>query len=260
MSEGVKSAVRVLKILEHFDGIRRPAGVVEIARTLGYPPSSTKALLHSLVELGYLVQDEQRLYRPTPRVTLLGTWVDPWLAPGGPVVSMMDELNAATGETIILGIPSGFTVRYIHVVPATKPMRLHVGPGETRSMALSGIGRIFMARMSDEEVRNVVFRHNALVKEEGARLSIAAVRRDIESIRATGYSVSIDRFSTGAGLVAVALDERPESVPMGVAVAGLSTSIRSTAPQLAQLMRQCMSRHLAAAASPKLAVASRRPR
>ena len=50
----VKSAHRVLRIFEYFDEIERPAAMTEIARRLNYPPSSTSALLKSLVELGYL--------------------------------------------------------------------------------------------------------------------------------------------------------------------------------------------------------------
>lgn len=50
----VKSAGRVLQILEFFDDVKREANVVEICRALGYPQSSTSVLLRSLVQLGYL--------------------------------------------------------------------------------------------------------------------------------------------------------------------------------------------------------------
>ena len=244
MRTNVKSAVRVLKVLEYFDGVRRPAGVTEVARSLKFPASSTTGLLQSLVDLGYLVQDAQRMYRPTPRVTLLGSWIDPQLAPNGPVISMMNELGAATGETIILGIPSGITVRYIHVVPATKPMRLHVGPGDVRPIMLSGIGRLFLSQMSDEEVRKVIFRHNSLQQDDLSRLSYPAVRRDIEGIRAAGYSVSLDRISKGAGLVCLPLPPRPEVGPMVVAVAGLSSTIRSNSETIASRIADTIHRHL----------------
>ena len=244
MNANVKSAVRVLKVLEYFDGVRRPAGVTEVARELKFPASSTSGLLQSLVDLGYLVQDARRMYRPTPRVTLLGSWIDPQVAPDGPVISMMNELGAATGEAIILGIPSGITVRYIHVVPATKPMRLHVGPGDVRPIAFSGIGRLFLSQMSDEEVRKIVFRHNASQPDDLSRLSYSAVRRDIEGIRAAGYSVSLDRISKGAGLVCLALPPRPEAGPMVVAVAGLSSTIRSNSEAIASRIADAIRRHL----------------
>jgi len=244
LSANVKSAIRVLQVLEYFDGVRRPAGVTEVARQLGFPASSTTGLLQSLVELGYLVQDAQRMYRPTPRVTLLGAWIDPQLAPDGPVLSMMNELGAATGEAIILGIPSGITVRYIHVVPATKPMRLHVGPGDVRPMVSSGIGRMFLSQMEDEQVKNIVFRYNSLQQDDQKRLSYPALRRDIEGIRAAGYSVSLDRISSGAGLVCLPLPSRPQAGPMAVAVAGLSSTIRSNSELIASRISSSIRRHL----------------
>ena len=74
----VKSAIRVFEVLEFFDEVQRDASLSDIARRLGYPVSSTSMLLQSMVDAGYLVQGEKRVYRPTPRVTLLGSWVSPW--------------------------------------------------------------------------------------------------------------------------------------------------------------------------------------
>lgn len=258
MSAQVKSAVRVLQVLEYFDRVRREAGVVEVARALGFPPSSTNGLLQSMVEMGYLAQGPQRLYRPTARVTLLGAWIAPMLAPGGPVTALMDELSDATGETIILGIPAGMTVRYIHVVPATRPMRLHVGPGETRPIALSGIGRMFLSMMGDDEVRRIVFRHNQTQRGDETRIALAAVRRDIDQIRAIGHSVSIDRISRGAGLVCVALPQPAETGALAVAVGGLSTFIRAHSAELARTMKDAIRRHLGSVARPARTNHSRR--
>ena len=86
----VKSAVRVLEILEYFDCVQRAASVNEIAATLGYPLSSTSMLLQSLVDRGYLAQGEKRVYRLTPRVKLLGGCLSPLLDANGPVPSMME--------------------------------------------------------------------------------------------------------------------------------------------------------------------------
>ena len=86
----VKSAARVLEILEYFDCVQRAASVNEIAATLGYPLSSTSMLLQSLVDRGYLAQGEKRVYRLTPRVKLLGGCLSPALDANGPVPSMME--------------------------------------------------------------------------------------------------------------------------------------------------------------------------
>jgi IclR family transcriptional regulator, acetate operon repressor len=246
----VKSAARVLEVFEYFDRIRRSATVTEVARALGYPQSSTSVLLRSLVELGYLEQDEgRRSYLPTPRVTLLGSWVEPLLAPGGEIMRLMDELGGQTGETIILGVPSGDAVRYIHVVQATNAMRLHVGNGTVRPMAISGMGRLFMSRMDEASVRRIVERHNAELAGEEGRLHLAAVRRDLASIRAEGYVPSLDRVTQGAGGISVLLPVAPHGVPMAVAIGGLSRTINDNRERFLQLIRAGIRRHLPGAAA-----------
>lgn len=139
MPRTVKSAVRVLEVLELFDRLQREASVVEVARELGYPVSSTSMLLSSLMERGYLRHGaNQRSYFPTPRVTLLGAWVEPRLRPHAEVMRLMAELGEATGETIILAARTRDQAQYLHVVPATTTMRMHVGPGTTRHSSPAG--------------------------------------------------------------------------------------------------------------------------
>ncbi|MEP7205645.1 MAG: helix-turn-helix domain-containing protein [Casimicrobiaceae bacterium] len=252
-STKVKSAVRVLEVFEYFDQVQREASVSEIARALGYPASSTSVLLHSLAEIGYVEQDARRMYRPTPRVTLLGAWIDRQLAPEGPVLQLMGELGEATGETIILAVQSGQVVRYIHVVPATKSMRLHLGPGTIRPLATSGLGRLFMAMMPDEDVRHAVFRHNASQADDQSRLSLATVRRDIQAIQSAGYAVSVDRVSPGAGVVAVALPRLDGRPPMGIGIGGLSKTIRANAEAFATMIKAGIRRHIGGAKTPRRA-------
>src|SRR4051794_8560152 len=75
----VKSAARVLEILEFFDEERAPATARKVAQALGYPQSSTSALLHSLVASGHLRLDARaHTYLPSLRVAMLGSG---WLAP-----------------------------------------------------------------------------------------------------------------------------------------------------------------------------------
>src|SRR3546814_3014450 len=98
----VKSAGRVLRILEYFDSVQREACVSEISRTLKWPQSSTSVLLKSLVSLGYLQNDRfRRTYRPTRRVCLLGNWVDPALVRQGALLMQADELARRTHKTVI---------------------------------------------------------------------------------------------------------------------------------------------------------------
>src|SRR5439155_290487 len=89
----VKSAGRVLQILELFDELQREARVSEIAERLGFPQSSTSMLLKSLAQLGYLDYDPgSRTFLPSPRVALLGAWLDKGPVRDGSLVRMLEHL------------------------------------------------------------------------------------------------------------------------------------------------------------------------
>lgn len=245
MPDSVKSAVRVLQVFEFFDRVEREGTVMEIARALAIPQSSTSVLLKSLVGLGYLVQDrERKTFVPTAKLTRLGAWVAPMLAPNSAVIALMDELGHTTGETIILGVLAGEVVRYIHVVPATTALRLHVGPDTARPVATSGMGRMLMSTLPAERVREIVQRHNTSERNPEHRLNLASVTRDLSGVRAAGYALSLNRITRGAGVVAVLLpsDEGPL---LSLGIGGLSKTIQEQASELVKLMRQGIARHLA---------------
>src|SRR6516225_4571403 len=115
----IKSAHRALEVLEYFNANRREATVMDIARAMTCPQSSTSELLSCLVALGYLHRDRYaRTYRPTARVALLGAWVQPKLFRRGHLLPMLDRLAEETGLTVFLASKVGLTVQYIHVVTA----------------------------------------------------------------------------------------------------------------------------------------------
>jgi|LauGreSuBDMM15SN_2_FD.fasta_scaffold03305_5 IclR family acetate operon transcriptional repressor len=238
----VKSAVRVIEVLEFFDTVQREASLSEIARELGYPLSSTSVLLQSLVERGYLSQGDRRSYRPTPRVKLLGAWLSPLLDANGPVTSIMDWVGAQCQQLVVLAAPEHMQVRYIRVVQATGTVRMHVMPGSVRPLPTSGLGRLFMSRMSDEEVDQVVRTHNAGLAPGMTPLHAGAIRRELLAIRAVGCSVSFDKVSPGAGVVAVMVPTPVHETPLAIGIGAPSALIRANAANYGALLREALGR------------------
>lgn len=189
----VKSAVRFIEGLEFSDAVQRAASVGEIAAALGYPLSSTAMLLQSRVERRYLAQAEKRAYRPTPWVKLLGGWLSPLLDAHGPVPLMMDWIASQCQQLVVLTAPEPMQVRYLRVVPATGTVRMHVKPGSVRPLPTSGFGRLFMTRMADDEIDQVLHDHNAQQAGDASPLSPAALKRDLQAIRAAGSSAPSTR-------------------------------------------------------------------
>lgn len=241
----VKSAVRVLEVFQLFDRIQRAATVSEIARELGYPLSSTSVLLGNLAEIGYLCHGaDQRSYFPTPRVTLLGAWIAPVLVPSGDVLRLMSELGEQTNETIILAAPIRDQVQYLHVVPASTTMRMHVGPGTMRPLLSSGLGRLLLSTMPDDKVHSIVLRHNEGPGVAGSHVSLSALRRDLATIRTQGYSLMLKGVTPGAAMLGMLLPEAINSVPLAVGIGGWSRSMRRQLPQYLTLLRGSVERHM----------------
>lgn len=233
----VKSAGRVLEILEYFDDVQREATVMEIADALGYPQSSTSALLRSLVSLGYLNYNPRiRTYVTSSRVALLGNWVDSRLFEEGAIMSMMRDLNKATGDTIVLAVRNGLHVQYIHVVQATNPARLHLTLGTVRPLAASGAGYALLSTMTDREVTRLVMRINADAEEGQKLVRTRDLLDELAQIRKRGYAFTLDMVTTGGGIIAAPLPPISGQPLMVVGLGGISQVMRTREQELSSAL------------------------
>jgi DNA-binding IclR family transcriptional regulator len=201
----VKSAGRVLQILEFFDDVRREANVIEMCTVLGYPQSSTSALLRSLVLLGVLHYNRvTRLYSPSIRMALLGSWVNERLFGSGQLVRLTEAINRRTGHAVLVATRNGRFAKYIHVVQATKLARLHITLGTERPLAASGTGYAILSTYPDTEVRKIVHAINANASGRESYVSVTDLLQTLAKIRRRGYSYVPDLVTVGGGEAAVA--------------------------------------------------------
>ncbi len=244
-SEGVvKSARRVLEILEFFDDVQRPATVMEVSGALDYPQSSTSALLRSLARLGYLDHDPfSRTYVSSIRTALLGNWVNAEFVRVGPVIEMMQELNRLTGDNVILAARNGLQCQYVHVLQALNPARAHLTLGTVRGLATSGAGRALMSVMPDRDIQRLVLRINAEAKPGAPVVSSADLMASIREIRATGYSFTTDTVTAGGGILAATLPIRVGGQIMVVGIGGCSSAMRDRKAQLVEILFGAIARH-----------------
>jgi len=240
----VKSARRVIQVLEFFDETRADASVMDVARALDMPQSSTTELLKCLSDLGYLSYDPRhRRYMPTHRVALLGSWIQaPYLGEGR-LVQMMEELGEQTRETIILGEPSGIVVRYIYVVPSRQAMRLHVGPGTIRPIARSGLGKLFLTTYPSDRVKDLLKRINADRAPDEPIISHAELESELQDIRTKGYHLFTNGVNPGAGLIGMLLPQSDGYPPLGIGIGGLAETIVKHGPEFIAAMRQGINRY-----------------
>jgi DNA-binding IclR family transcriptional regulator len=242
----VKSAVRVLQILEYFDEVRGPATIVNIAKALRYPQSSASALLRSMVAMGYLEYDPlERTYLPTDRVPLLGNWINPKLFREGSILRVMENLNRETGAVVVLAARNGDFAQYIHVVDAENPANVLVRLGQRRPIAASGAGWALLAQRQDGEVRKLLHRLNAQASSTQDLVRFDKLSVALAHTRHRGYALSLDQVAAGVGMIAMVIPNTVTHRPLALGLGLSSDELRARERELAAAMFEQVERYLA---------------
>jgi DNA-binding IclR family transcriptional regulator len=239
----IKSAERVLAVLEYFRERKCAATVGEIAGTLRLPQSSTTMLLKCLQKLGYLDYFPQsRVFRPTYRVAVLGNWIQQSLFESGPLTATMDSIGYETGETVVLGRQHAAQMQYIHIVPATQVVQMSIQVGILRPMVRTALGCMLLSRKTDDEIRAIVRRNNADEPSKEHRVEERKFIMEIEAIRAQGYAESRGRMTAGASIIAMLVPAENNLGSLAIGVGGPIERMDERRMEIVETMR----RHLRA--------------
>lgn len=243
----VKSAERVLEVLRYFNADRQDATVMDIAREMGYPQSSTSELLQCLVMLGYLHRDRYaRTYRPTARVALLGAWVQPKLFRRGHLLPMLDRLAEETGQTVFLAAKVGLAIQYIHVVAPRDGRPASLGEGASAPLLHSAAGKALLSTQDQELTRKLIHRLNAETEDQALRVSFADFAAELDKVRSRGYAA--EPGDPGTAVVSILLPRTradastDERLVMGIH--GPAAEITENEETLVAAMRGAVARHL----------------
>lgn len=202
----VKSARRVLQILEYVKETRSPLSTTDIAVRLNYPISSTAALLKSLANLGYLVFDRNaRTYHASVRVSLLGenSHQDKLNLPA--LNREMDHLAEACGQTVVLALRNDIHIQYVRVVAGSTNLRFYLPVGSKQRLVDTTMGHVLLAQDDDRAIDRLVRRANAETDLGRARIDPVKIRETIATIRETGFAYSNNSFFYGASTLGTAL-------------------------------------------------------
>ena len=238
--ENVKSAVRVLQLLELFDRVQMPLTLREIVQLTGIPQSSAAVLLNTLVNLSYIAHDRRaHEYAPTTQVAHLGKWIgDDGVATDPFVARAVARLNQATGETAVAAVRRGTYARYVLVKQEKRPTVVPTVAGVLRPICTSGTGLALLSKLDETELKKVVNQaqrdRRGLVK----KTSLKQVRQQIEHVRQFGFVASRSGVFEGTGMVAAALPTPINGDFVALAVGGPLSRLDAKMSTIVQQLRQ----------------------
>ncbi|AEG49814.1 transcriptional regulator, IclR family [Sphingobium chlorophenolicum L-1] len=228
----VKSAERTLALFELFSLQQRPMTVAEITRALAIPQPSVSMLLRNLTTLGYLEHDpSQRTYIPSIRIMLLGSWVQRRFSEQGLMECRLDLLAQQLCKvlkmraTVLLGIQNGIYSQYVLVRMPQNPDLL-VQSGMLRPITCTSVGKVLLSQKTDTEIEAVVRHCNARVTEDRLRVRPKEFLAAMNAVRQNGFSETCGTMTPGRSTISVPVVGSIATMPMAVAVGGLSEQIQ----------------------------------
>lgn len=194
-----------------------PLALSEIQRATGFPMSTAKRILESLVAEGLVVRREQRYF--------LGPYVLVWadaVRRGSDVVRLsepvLESLRDACRETLTLNVRHG--LNRVCVLQLRGPNRISYDPvvGEIIPMQAGSSSKVMLA--FDDGLAEEVLARGLTAFTESTIVDPAAFRADLELVRKRGYAVAVDETAEGVSSIGAPIFDRQGNVVAVIVIGG----------------------------------------
>jgi len=188
----VKSADRVLDILELLADEPQGLTVTEISARLGIARSSTHGLVYNLLWRGYLTQEHPRdkRFRLGARLIHLGLAVMDRVDLRSAARAPLEQLVAAAGATAYVAVPDRGELVYVDkLAVARRDVGMDMRIGVRRPIHSSSLGKALLAALDDESAAAIIDGIDLYPVTDSTITTPAALLADLAETRARGYSM-----------------------------------------------------------------------
>lgn len=199
--------------------------VAEAARLLAVAPATAHRLLSTLKLHGFAEQDRLRGYRPGPRMRRLA---DP--AQRLPDLSIVAHprliaLSEQTEETSHLVTLEGNGSRFVDGVDSKQGLRVGSRVGLLLPAHTTSGGKVLLAQLGNSEL-SALYPQRRLPMRDGSTRDLAALRRELTTVRRRGYALNLEASERGVTAIGVPVTTQQDRVVASVVLA--IPSIRSS--------------------------------
>jgi DNA-binding IclR family transcriptional regulator len=215
----VKSADRVLAVLELLAAAPRRQSLSEISRVLDIPVSSLHAILRTMQRRGWLETDATGMRFgigvEALRAGSAYARADDVLHRAEPV---LDWLSDQTGETVHYGRLEGAHIVYLAKRESHHSLRIYSAIGRRIPAHAAALGKAILAGHHDDDVRTILGPSLPALTRR-TRTTVDDLLRDLAKARRLGYATETEESDEGLGCVAVDVPDRtPPRDAMSLAV------------------------------------------
>lgn len=245
----VKSAIRVINVLEYFYRDRQPARAIEISRELDLPTSSTKYLLTSLVESGYLTFNKtDKTYFPSILFSGFASWLAEIYPSGEVLRRLAKDVHQQLGEIITITVLHENNMRALVIeknsvkTPPAYDFRVRI------PLIGSSSGAIALACKPDEEIMEIITYESRKLAPHIRQDQENYVLAQIKHVREKGYSVKTYEFKEDDDIqpsiaVSIPLLMNNNAPPMALGICGSKENLAGKESELAAKMKAILEQY-----------------
>jgi IclR family acetate operon transcriptional repressor len=237
----VQAVARAFDLAEHLALSPRPMALRDLAAATRLPTSTIHRLINTLVRLGYAQQEPDHRYSLGPLFISLGEAATRRLAAFA--APHLERLAERTGETVNLSVVQRDRLVYLAQAHGRHPVRTFTQVGGQFLPHATAAGKVMLAARPIDEVRALLARTGMVARTRRTVTSPDDLLRELEDVRAHGFSVDDGEQEEGVRCVAV-LIARPTEAALSISgpevrldderIRSLAMELRRTAHDLVE--------------------------
>ncbi len=239
-AKSIGSVARALFILEQFAYDKRTWNILELAEKLAMPASTLHRQLQTLVEQGFLQQEEGgKRYQPGNRLISLSYAV---MGRHDLRILARDELEKLSnrvGETIHLCQLNGLEMYYVDKVESSHSVSCTSQIGATIPAHAAGAGKVLLAYGSEEKIDNYCSHlHEFPVYTRNTIRDPEKLRAELRHIRERGYAFDNEEKEEGLFCVAAPIWDANGKIFAALSISGPTFRLAGQTDHYIALVRE----------------------
>lgn len=219
----IQSVDRAIEILEIVRDAEGPVRAAMIAHEMGLPLKTAHNLIRSLLQHGYLVQNEEKSYQLGPECFLLSDQAKgPFSQLGRQVGDAVLELHRKSGIAAFFGCDYAYRLYCVAIVEASGYREINGRQVWLNSMHATAAGRVILAARGTAYLEKFLEQSELRKFNSQTKNTPDELRAEVEKVRRDGYSIVEDEHVVGFISVAI-----PVTTPQGKLLGAIGSSCRT---------------------------------
>jgi len=214
---------RTLDILEFLAEHHRPFGATELSRLLNIPTNTVFRILKRLTERDYTKQDQYTGgYTLSTRVFSLGMSLYTRYELRQKARIHLEWLCRETEETCQIQVPKGNRVLVLDTVSPETEFYLRVVPGSLLYYHPNAFGKVILAFMPEEEIREIIPPNLAKLTDNTITLR-SELLKELKTTRKTGLAYDNEEYTGGIFCIGSPVFDVNGKIAAGLGITGLES-------------------------------------